>query len=356
MVTLFRGISNKREYLARGLKRTGAIGLLERAAVLRPPALLVLTYHRIAPPESDWFYNPIISATPESFRAQIKWLHNHVRILSLEELLVRIEEGAPWHEPAAFLTFDDGYRDNFDAAVPILREFRAPATFFIATAFLESCKLPWWDYIAYVIKKTQVPRFHLNRSQSIRMPPLSIDLNQAPRDAAIMRIVRAFLDQTITEATWFLEQLAAAAQVTVDEQGLSRQLFMDWDQVRRLSDSDAGLTIGSHSHSHPELSRLTDQSQCHELERSKEILESRLGRKIQALAYPFGWPGAYNKATRTAAAQTGYRLAFSGCAGVNRPGTLDAYEINRLGVGSADSLVLLRARAALFTAFGRSFL
>jgi peptidoglycan/xylan/chitin deacetylase (PgdA/CDA1 family) len=356
MVTLLRGISNKREYLARAFEQVGVIGLLERAAAARPPALLVLTYHRIAEPGSDCFYNPIISATAESFRAQIQWLHNHVRILSLEDVLLRIEDGAPWNEPAALVTFDDGYRDNFDAAVPILREFGVPATFFIATAFLESGKLPWWDYVAYVIKKTDKALFNVSRSQSNHQPPFSIDLNQASRDAVIMRIVRAFLDHSIPEEAWFLDQLAAAAEVAVDEPGLSRQLFTDWEQLRRLSQSDPCFSIGSHSHSHPELSRLLEQSQCDELTLSKQILESRLGRKVHALAYPFGWSGAYDRATKRAAAQAGYRLAFTGCPGVNRPGMLDAFEISRLGVGSADSLTLLRARAALLAAFGLSFL
>ena len=89
---------------------------------------------------------------------------------------------------------------------------------------------------------------------------------------------------------------------------------------------------------------------------SKRILESRLGCAVTAIAYPYGWPGSYTAQTKALAAEAGYRLAFAAREGVNRPESLDPYEIRRLGVGSADSLALLRARTALHAAFGNSFL
>ena len=79
---LFRGIPNKREYLARALGRLGALKLLERVVAARRPALVVLTYHRIAEPETDSFYDPVVSATPKLFRTQVKWLRDHMRILA----------------------------------------------------------------------------------------------------------------------------------------------------------------------------------------------------------------------------------------------------------------------------------
>ena len=156
---IFRAIPNKREFLARAFGRLGLLGLLEQTIARRRPGLVVLTYHRIAEPGINLFYDPVISATPESFRAQVEWLHNRVRLITLDELIDQVESGSPWGEPVMLLTFDDGYRDNFDLAVPILRERQVPATFFIPSAFLESPRLPWWDHVAYVIKQTHVQRF-----------------------------------------------------------------------------------------------------------------------------------------------------------------------------------------------------
>jgi peptidoglycan/xylan/chitin deacetylase (PgdA/CDA1 family) len=353
---LFRVIPKKREFLARAFGRLGVLGLLEQTIVRRRPGLVVLTYHRIAEPGADLFYDPVISATPESFRAQVEWLRNRVRLLTLDELIDQVESGSPWREPAMLLTFDDGYRDNFELAVPILSKRKAPATFFVPSAFLESPRLPWWDHVACVIKQTSAQRFTVERHSERGALPIEIDLQSMSRSAAIMKIIRAFLDGAIDDERRFLDRLAERALVEIDSEGLGRKLFMSWSHVRQLADSGAGLTIGSHSHSHRNLATLDDDVQSRELTGSKEILEARLGRAINALAYPYGWPGTYTMRTKALAAQARYQLAFSSHEGINRRGGFDRYEVRRLGVGSADSTALLRARSTLHSAFGKSFL
>ncbi len=350
-----RGIPNKREFLVRMLERSGAIKLLERALTRSPSALVVLTYHRIAERGTDGFYDPVISAAPETFRAQLEWLSKRMRILTLAELDDRLRLGGPFNEPAAFVTFDDGYRDNFVEAVPILKELDIPATFFIPTEFLESPKLPWWDHVAYVIKQTARRQLRLKVSPSDDDSPLAVELDGKPPDAAISAIIRAILDGRIADLPWFLEHLATQAEVQVNSEILGRDLFMGWEEVWQLSDHGGRLTIGSHAHSHRSLSQLDLEAQQRELGLSKQILGERLGREIAAIAYPFGWPGTFNDATKTAARDAGYRLAFASRTGVNHPGALDPFEINRIGVGAGDSPAMLRARTALLCAFGRSF-
>jgi peptidoglycan/xylan/chitin deacetylase (PgdA/CDA1 family) len=353
---MFDGIPNKRAFLAQALERLGILTLLERTIARRRPGLIVLTYHRIAEPGTDLFYDPVISATPEAFRTQIDWLARRTRVLTLDDLLAQVESGSPWREPAMLVTFDDGYRDNFDLAVPILREHGVPATFFIPTAFFESPRLPWWDHVAYTIKQTTVPRLVVERDPAGDSPPIDINRETTTRALAVMKVIRAFLDDTIADHGWFLQRLAERAQVEPDATALGRQLFMTWDQVRELADSGPSLTIGSHAHSHRRLAALDENDQYRELAESKQILEDRLGRPASALAYPYGWAGTYTDETKVLAASAGYQLAFSSHEGVNRFSRFDRYEISRLGVGSADSSAMLRARSALHTAFGESFL
>jgi len=353
---ILRAVPNKRDFAAKTLGHLGMLQVLERAAAAWKPALTVLTYHRIAEPRANPFYDPVISATPESFRAQIDWLRNRTRILTLRELINQAKNGSIGREPAVLVTFDDGYRDNFDVAVPILIECNVPATFFIPTAFFETPHLPWWDEVAYVIKRTQVCRITLERSLKERASPLEIDLETMPRNTAIMTVIRAFLDETVEDERRFLNQLADRAEVTVDSEALGRSLFMSWDQVRRLSESGAEFTIGSHSHSHPNLARLDDDSQRRELTESKQILETHAGCEIKALAYPYGWPGTYTKGTKMLADDAGYHLAFTSHEGVTRTESFDPLEISRFGVGSGDSAILLRARIVSHAVFGKSFL
>ena len=154
------------------------------------------------------------------------------------------------------MTFDDGYRDNFEVAVPILYELKVPATFFISTRLVESPKVPWWDYVAYVIKKTQKRLFHLKRSSRDNDVPISIDFSKTSRDTAIKTIIQAILDKIIADESWFLEQLAETAAVAVEEPTLGHQLFMNWNQIRQLASTEIGLSIGSHAHSHNQLAKL----------------------------------------------------------------------------------------------------
>ena len=95
------------------------------------------------------------------------------------------------------ITFDDGYRDNFDLAVPILRERGIPATFFLPTAFLDSPRLPWWDHVAYVIKQTAGPAADRGpRPDGAALHHWRSICEPCRETAAIMTIIRAFLDQT----------------------------------------------------------------------------------------------------------------------------------------------------------------
>jgi peptidoglycan/xylan/chitin deacetylase (PgdA/CDA1 family) len=353
---IFRAIPNKREFLARAFGRLGLLGLLEQTIARRRSGLVVLTYHRIVEPGINLFYDPVISATPESFHAQIKWLRERMRLITLDELIDQVERGSSWGEPVTLLTFDDGYRDNFDLAVPILRQHHAPATFFIPSAFLELPRLPWWDHVAYVIKRTNVSRFVVECSPIAGQPPLEIDLQAQPRTVAIMKIIHAFLNEAIADERWFLDQLTERCMVEVDSESLGRELFASRSRVRELADSNGGLTIGSHSHSHRNLARLDLETQRNELAGSRQVLETELRRPIKALAYPYGWPGTYTCKTKALAEQAGYRLAFSAREGINRFTEFDRYEVKRLGVGSADSATLLRARCTLHASFGHSFL
>ncbi len=360
-------ITNKRKHLAWAFGSLGFIGLLEQIA-MRRPVLAVLTYHRIAVPGnvSNPYYAPVISATPDAFEAQIRFLSTRFHILGLEALLnIAADKGMSAKispnagKPMALVTFDDGYRDNCEMALPILHKLGVPATFFIPTGILDAARLPWWDHVACVLKRTRVPRLSLERWPG-DVDPIVINLGPAlggqQRSTAITTVVRSFLDSTIEDEPWFLAQLDEQAEVPIDSTTLGRELFMGLDQLRQLT--DAGMSVGSHGQSHRALAGLPDATQRYELTESKQFLEGSLGLEIKALAYPFGWEGTFTARTIQLAVEAGYHLAFSSLEGVNRPGNaaFQPFALRRLNVGTGDSPTLLRARAVLHAAFGTSFL
>ena len=315
---------------------------------------------------SNPFYDPVISATPEMFESQLQYLSRRCHILKLDTLLNIAAHGgmsevtsAGAKKPLALITLDDGYSDNYATALPILVRLGLPATFFIQTGLFDSAHLPWWDYVAYVIKRTQVSQLELQRWPGDAEPiilNLGFSLGSQLRSAAIAVLVRLLLNNEIKDEPWFLRQLAERAKVFVDVEALGRELFMDLDQVRQLV--DAGMSVGSHGQSHQALAGLDEVAQHHELSESKRFLEQLLDLQIKTVAYPFGWSGTYTTQTMQLAREVGYQLAFSSLEGVNYPGNVEfqPFAVHRLNVGTGDSPSLLRARVVFHSALGKSFL
>jgi peptidoglycan/xylan/chitin deacetylase (PgdA/CDA1 family) len=360
--SLLDRIPNKREFLARSFRSLGVLQMLEQISRLRPASMLILTYHRIATPgvQDNLYYDPVISATPAAFETQIALLASRYRVVSLDELdHLNTVPLRRWGRPSVLVTFDDGYRDNFEVALPILLRHGVPATFFIPTSYLETPRVPWWDHVAYVIKQTRHASFAVRRSSN-DAEPIDINLGENPADiertCAITTIIDAFLEGAIPDEAWFLKELEEQAHVSCDGTLLGRELFMGWEELVQIS--RAGMSIGSHGHSHRALGSLDEAAQREELGTSKCLLESNVGQEVRAIAYPYGWHGSFTAVTRELAREAGYRWGFSSLEGINPNAELDRepLALRRLNIGSGDSPLLLRARLGLYASVGGSFL
>lgn len=327
------------------LDRTGALRLLELYA--RRPGLLVLNYHRIGSSNGNPFDDGVISATADEFRCQVRYLQSHFTLPRLEDLIEIGDERLVGRGPMALVTFDDGYRDNFELAFPVLRDIGVPATFFIATSYIQEPRLPWWDHIAYIVKKSPRQAF------TIEYPArFSIDLRQTTRSSALNQILSLYKQAVDVREADFLRHLEEVAGVSPDSESLGRDLFMSWENIRRMCEE--GMSIGSHTHSHRILSALDTSEQRHELSWSKHILEAEIGRPIEAVAYPVGKPFAFTGLTKRLAHEVGYRIGFSYYGGFNRPGHLDLLDLRRVTVESEHSFPQFRTRATLQPLLSRS--
>ncbi len=225
---------NKRETLARVLGRVGFVSLLERLG--RRPGLVVLCYHRLGDGGKEPFYAPLVSASPESFREQIRRLRNVFQVLSLEQAVESLAEDGP-REPSALVTFDDGYRDNLDLAAPILTELGVPAAVFLTSGFLDG-HLPWWDHVAAVVKRCELARLRLDRPER-----LDLACSEGPlREAALTAIIAAYLRADQPDDPALIEHLEERASVRLDAQTLAGGLFLSWDDARRWV--KAGFSVG----------------------------------------------------------------------------------------------------------------
>ncbi|WP_169976572.1 polysaccharide deacetylase family protein [Tautonia rosea] len=338
---------NKRRFLAHRMRDLGLLRAMEQLS--RHPCLLVLAYHRIGDPALTPDYGPVFSATPEDFQAQIKGIQRAFRLLSPAELIDMASGEVPLTEPCAAITFDDGYRDQFDHALPALTRAGASAIFFIPPDLIDHPRPFWWDLVSRIIRQTDRDRLELDEPAR-----LTIDLTRTRRDEALALVVRACLAARRLDEHRLAEHLQERAGVRLDLDALGRSAMMTWDQVQALA--EAGMGVGSHGQTHRRLADLDESEQSEELIRSKQLLESRLGRPADAISYPYGKYGDYDDRTCRIAREAGYRAGFTFGGRSNRPGSNRPYEVARINVGSADSPSMVRARLALDRAFGRSFI
>lgn len=311
----------------------------------RRPCLIALSYHRIGSAATDPYYSPMFSATRDEFASEVGYLRDHFRILGPGDLSSLAQADYLPDEPTAVITFDDGYRDNVELALPILRDLDVPAAFFITTDFIEHHRLPWWDQVALVLRRSSVRHLVLDIPE-----PLSIDL----QDNALSSIINAYLHCDPDGEARNLAHLSERAEVDLDPQDLGRSLFMNWDDVRSLD--AAGMIIGSHSVAHRNFARRSEGAQAASLAESRQILERELSHEIRTFAYPYGGPGDFTPATERLAQEAGYRVAFSLRNCVERPGIHSPLNIPRLVIGASDSCTLFRARMCLTATFGSSLL
>lgn len=305
----------------RGLKALFVRMLPTRFTRPRTKYLYIFNYHRVrdmdAPPTS--FDENGFSINAQQFREQMAWIQKNFQVLAEKELLglLRGENRLQKEKPLAMVTFDDGYIDNFTVALPILREYKIPAIFFIPTEMVEKRKIGWWDTIAFLVKNCGKREFtfrgqrYPTGKESKRTADLLIGLRKREKNPA-----------------GFLEELQLATDTDLPSVAAQSSEIMTWEQLKTAQ--EFGISIGSHSHSHSILSQMTAADQKKELEESKTILENRLGTKVQALAYPVGTYSHFTEETKKLAKLCGYEAAFSFMTGTAEVSRLDAYDVKRV--------------------------
>jgi peptidoglycan/xylan/chitin deacetylase (PgdA/CDA1 family) len=338
----------KREWLARGLLWSGATSLLS----LLPDrdSLLVLNYHRVGDPDDDLFDPGVFSATGEDFDEQISNLKRSASLVTLEEALGfagGVKETG--RRCRVLITFDDGYRDNYDVAYPILRSHGVQGVFFLATSMVGSGAVPWWDRIAWLMKTAQRRRFTLHLSGGLGAPAeLGVDIDRNGFRASLQAVLRLYKRQENTDAARFMRELIEEANG--EEVPETERRFLSWDEAREMC--RGGMAIGSHTESHAVLGQLTRQRQFEELSGSRAILKEELGVEVDALAYPVGHRDSFSGETKRLAREAGYRGAFSHYGGINLRGTTSPFDIRRTKVVN-QSMSRFRVQTAVCRATGK---
>jgi peptidoglycan/xylan/chitin deacetylase (PgdA/CDA1 family) len=279
-------------------------------AVLRRRArqfLTVLGYHRIMPPAAaDYAFNEgVISATPEEFTRELKFLRANLDVLSIPQLVEGLRNPSLMPQRPAVITFDDGYVDNRTHAFPLLKEAGLPACFFVCTALLGTRSIPWTEAWVCCLKQSRVDRIDSPFGKDD--PPYLLD--PANRAASIRRFRERMRRVPWSLVPGMLERLREATSVHPEEH-LTEPLFMSWDAAREMS--AGGMSFGGHTRTHPVLACVDDPSLLRdEIGGCYEDLEAELGEPPLAFAYPFGSLAHMSALADAEVERAGFQVLFS---------------------------------------------
>ena len=328
---------SKKEFLAQTLDRSGANRLIHCS---RPwSGLMVLNYHRVGDPTNSLFDRNLWSATPEGFDDQVRYLSRHFDVISPLDLPDVLKSRSGQH---VLITFDDGYRDNFEYAYPILKSYGVSGTFFLATGFLDQPKVPWWDEIAWMIRNSSKKSIDLGHWQAG-----SLEFDEPDREQVIYRLLKIYKSLPGERSNEYLEFLAEKSGTGRCPKKLVEDLWMTWDMVREMSRE--GMHFGGHTVSHPVLSTLDENRQKEEICQSGIRINEELGYFPKVFSYPVGGKMAFTEITEKLVKEAGYQYAFSYYGGFIRSvqSRINEYDLPRVPIEMETSCSRFRSLVTL---------
>ncbi len=276
----------------------------------------IFMLHHVRPRREDEFQpNRHLEVTPEFLREMLTHLRARgIDIISMDEVRQRLIERNFSRRFASF-TLDDGYRDNRDFALPVMREFDAPLTLYVASDFAEGIGRLWWIALEMAIAKAT--------SIEVAIGGVPCRLNAATpsaRQAAFDRM-HDWL-RGLPEHDMRREISALCARLGVDEAAICRDLCMSWDELKSFA-ADPLVVVGAHSISHCSLAAQSEAIASEELTVSRARIEDALQRSVVHLAYPYGDRAAAGIREFALASAAGYKTAVTTRPGMVFPESAD---------------------------------
>lgn len=282
----------------------------------------ILIYHRVNDDQ-----DPFFPAVPiRTFEVHMGVLSRHFNVLPLGELVERSRrKDIP--PRAVAITFDDGYRDNYEHAFPIFRQAGFPVTIFLATGSLGDGEPLWHDRVFHGFRRA--------RATSLLLAGTEYGLaTVAERRVALNRAALELKTCHPDKRNDMIQQLIAKLDPEMHYPETLKKL--DWRHIREMSRHK--VTFGAHTVTHPILTRMPLAEAVDEIKRSKDTIERQIENSVDLFAYPNGGRDDFNEPLKAAVKQLGFVCAVTTLWGANGPDR-DPFELRRVGVWDSDPLI-----------------
>lgn len=320
-----------------GFSSLGKLGLYRSLRRKHRGKAVALTYHGVLPEKppgnGDFQYRNFVTAG--QFEQQIQFLLRRYRPLRAEDFY------EPWGNLSGgfLITFDDGFRNNYLHALPILKKYGLQGCFFITTHLIDTREFLWTEQVTRLLEKTRREKVEveLERPHSF---PLGAPAQRERASLAIRKYLKVAPLRRRQEVLAHLKNQLSDVPLAVQPEEEERYLFMTWDEVREMA--RAGQVIGSHTHTHPMLATLSEEESLGELRVSRKLIEQQTGQPCLTMSYPNGERENYSEVQIRQLQQLGYRCAFTQVPHFNTAET-DRYQLRRVNISLKMSLPVFEA-------------
>jgi peptidoglycan/xylan/chitin deacetylase (PgdA/CDA1 family) len=271
----------------------------------------IFMLHHVRPARDAQFQpNRHLEVTPDFLRAVLAYLRSRdIDIVTMDELYRRLTE-RDFSRRIACFTFDDGYRDNRDFALPVMREFDAPFTVYIASDFADGGGRLWWTALEMAIAKASAIEAAID-GVATRIDTSTLAAKQAAFDR-----LHDWLRGLAGRNDLAREIDALCDAHGIDQAALCNELCMSWDELQPFADERL-VSIGAHSITHCNLAQQAEETASEEMSASRARIESTLQKVVAHLAYPYGDKLAAGRREFALAKQAGFKTAVT-----TRPGMI----------------------------------
>jgi peptidoglycan/xylan/chitin deacetylase (PgdA/CDA1 family) len=261
---------------------------------------VVIAYHRVVEDFASQAKTciPSLLVSRQMFEQHLDWIGRRYRFVDMNELGKRLESESSWKDPIAAVTFDDGYQDFYDHALPVLQRKGIPAAVFVVTDHVGTTRVQVHDKL-YLLLTRRFGRPLGKRCDRLNLAGITA---MSP-----FRAMRALIE-SLPMATLHLVVEALELEDSLPEDTLKLFNSLSWETLDRIQRS--GHTIGSHTRTHVLMANESPGRVLEEAAGSRQEMERRLGATIQHFAYP---SGSFNTASVNAVAAAGYRFGFTSC-------------------------------------------
>jgi len=294
--------------------------------------VFILLYHKV-----DYNAAPFFGAAvrPDVFEKQIRFLKRYYKIVDLDDLnqLEQLYRTSP--RDLIVITFDDGYRNNYKHAFPILKKYNVPATIFLATDYISNNRLLWHDKLSWILYTAVSVPERKKLIISELSPEIIIEVERffaadSFGRVSILRFLVALLKAySAQEREEVIKRLVEACRINTWP-GDEDWPMLFWDEVMDMSKH--GISFGSHTMSHPVLSDISVEEARREIVESKNIIEEQIQKPVTTFAYPYGKKEDYTDEVTKILIDEGFEYACTTTVGYEQFSVATPLKLKRRGV------------------------